>query len=276
MILPLLFCLAQLQPLPPALVPFDSDEGRTLLLESHANRDYFTLAPQFVSQGSTAFCGVASSVMVLNSLPIAAPEAPQWRPFRAFTEANVFVPELGALNAELVGRGGLTLEQLAALLRANHAQAEVHRAEDAGLEAFRAEVKQNLATPGDFMLVDFLRSELGQDLGAHWSPIAAYHEASDRILVLDVARFRYPPYWVKTAQLFAAMNTQDPDSGTHRGWVSVKAASNAPARVEVPTVRHRLMLLGALAISGIFAFGAVVGALVMRWRMRRRLVARAA
>ena len=264
-----LLWVGQLQPLPPELVPFDSEEGRTLLLESKFNRDYFTLSTQFLTQRSQSFCGVASSVMVLNSLPIAAPEVPELKPFRAFTQSNVFAPGLGPLNADFVSKGGLTLEQVGALLTANHAEAQVHYAEDGELEAFRAEVKKNLATEGDFIIVDFLRGELGQDLGAHWSPIAAYHDGSDRILVLDVARFRYPPYWVKTEALFRAMNTSDADAGKHRGWVSVRAAANAPPRIEVPSVRHRIFYVGAAAATLVFLLGAVVGALLMRKRMKR-------
>ncbi len=32
-------------------------------------------------------------------------------------------------------------------------------------------------------------------------------------LVLDVARYRYPPIWVRTAELFAAMNAPNFDNG---------------------------------------------------------------
>jgi hypothetical protein len=269
MLLPLMLVVGQLQPLPASLIPLDSDEGRKLLLESKANRDYFPLASQFLTQKTQAFCGVASSVMVLNSLPIAAPDSPELKPFRAFTEGNVFNASIEPLNAEFVGKGGLTVEQVATLLRGNHAEATEHHAEDGGLDAFRDEVKQNLADPADFMLVDFMRGEIGQDTGAHWSPIAAWHEGTDRILVLDVARFRYPPYWVTTEALFRAMNTQDMDSGKHRGWVSVKAAAGAPGRLEVPSVKHRLVWLASSVGGAIFAFGAIVGALVMRWRIRR-------
>jgi hypothetical protein len=37
-----------------------------------------------------------------------------------------------------------------------------------------------------------------------------------------VARYKYPPVWVKTAELFAAMNTQDSDNENKtRGYVLV-------------------------------------------------------
>ena len=45
-------------------------------------------------------------------------------------------------------------------------------------QAFRAEASGNLGTADDYILINFLRSELGQDVGAHWSPLAAYHAGS--------------------------------------------------------------------------------------------------
>ena len=40
--------------------------------------------------------------------------------------------------------------------------------------------------------------------GGHFSPIGGYHEPSDSALVLDVARFKYPPYWVHLPALWEA------------------------------------------------------------------------
>jgi len=265
-----LVLLAQLQPLPPSLIPLDSDEGRKLLVESNANRDYFSLSSQFLTQRSTSYCGVASGVMVLNALPLAAPEAPEWAPFRAFTQDNIFNEEARkAVTPEAVSRGGLTIAQLAQLLRANHADVEETFADASTLAHFRDQVSRVQASGDDFVLVDFLRGELGQDTGAHWSPIAAYHAASDRFLVLDVARFRYPPYWAKAEDLFRAMNTRDPDSGKSRGWLVVTPSRGAPPRVAVGSMGHRLAYLATFAVSAIFLLGAAVGALLMRWRMRR-------
>jgi len=266
-----LLVLAQLQPLPPSLIPLDSDEGRKLLVESNANRDFFALSSQFLTQRSTSYCGVASGVMVLNALPIAAPDAPEWAPFRAFTQDNVFNEEArkAAVTPESVARGGLTLETLSNLLRANHADVEEVYANGSSLAAFREQAARVQASADDFVLVDFLRGELGQDTGAHWSPLAAYHQASDRFLVLDVARFRYPPYWVKAEDLFRAMNTQDPDSGKSRGWLVVKPARGAPPRIEVGSMGHRIAFMATGAISVVFLLGAAVGATLMRWRMKK-------
>ncbi len=261
---------AQLQPLPPSLLPLSSEEGQRLLVESTARRAFFPLASQFLTQRSTSFCGVASSVMVLNALPLEAPVAAAYAPFRAFTEDNVFAPAAAQLSAEFVAKGGLTLEQLQFLLRANQAQATAVHASASSLEAFRTQASAALAAPDRYVLVDFLRGELGQDAGAHWSPLGAYHAGTDRFLVLDVARFRYPPYWATAADLFRAMDTYDPDAGASRGWVLVEKPAGAPGRVEVPPFSHKLVRLAVAAVLAVFSLGAVAGALFMRWRLRRR------
>jgi hypothetical protein len=54
--------------------------------------------------------------------------------------------------------------------------------------------------------------------------LAAYDEKADRFLILDVARYKYPPLWVTTSDLFEAMNTSDPDNDNKtRGCVLVSA-----------------------------------------------------
>src|SRR4051812_46381116 len=263
-----LLLIAQLQPLPPNLIALDSDEGRKLFAESSgANRDFFALVQTFEQQRSSPLCAAASSVAVLNAMPLKAPEIPKLAPFRAFTQENVF--EKKALDA--IERGGATMEQLGSYLRSAGADARVVHANATTLDAFRAEAAKNMASPDDYVLIDFLRAELGQDFGAHWSPLAAYHVGSDRFLVLDVNRMRYPPYWAKAADLFKAMNTFDPDAGATRGYVVVTPHPGAPGRVEIPTVTHKLFRLIAASAFGLFALGAVAGGLFTRWRVRRTI-----
>lgn len=266
-----LLVLTQLQPLPDTLVAFDSKEGHELLQSAQHKADFFPLVSHFTTQRTTAFCGVASSVMVLDSLDIQSPAVKDWSPFRAFTQENVFEAKTPAgIDAEHVQKGGLTIEQLSALLEANGATATPVFADASSVDAFRAELKKNLDDPKDFILVDFNRSELKQDMGAHWSPVAAYDEASDRVLVLDVARMRYPPYWAKVDALFNAMNTTDPDAGKSRGWVAVTKASGTTGKQPVGPMGHKLFKMAAAAGSGIFLLGFFFGWLVTRLRMRKK------
>ena len=39
----------------------------------------------------------------------------------------------------------------------------------------------------------------------HLFQIGGYHAETDSVLVLDVARFKYPPHWIKLPTLFSAM-----------------------------------------------------------------------
>jgi hypothetical protein len=260
----LILALGQLQPLPPNLIALDSDEGRALLVRAKDSRAFYPLVSQFVTQDSTSFCGVASSVMVLNAMPIEAPVAKAWAPFRLFTQDNVF--GAGELTAASVKKGGLTLDQTAFLLGENHVDAVAVHASDSSEAEFRQKARESVAQPDHHVLVDFLRSELHQDTGAHWSPLAAYDAQSDRFLVLDVARFRYPPYWAKTADLFAAMKTLDLDSGKSRGYVLISPRAGAPARAAVPPIGHKLFAIAGGLGAICFVLGALVGALAMRKR----------
>lgn len=72
---------------------------------------------------------------------------------------------------------------------------------------------------GYFLVTSFARQSLSQTGDGHFSPIAAYHEPSDSCLVLDVARFKYTPYWVAVQDLYDAMIPEDKATGQSRGWL---------------------------------------------------------
>ena len=77
----------------------------------------------------------------------------------------------------------------------------------------------------EYVIVNYLRRTIGQERGGHISPLAAYDAETDRFLVLDVSRYKYPPVWVKAEDLFAAMNTPDSDNENRtRGYVLVSAS----------------------------------------------------
>ena len=83
------------------------------------------------------------------------------------------------------------------------------------------------------MIVNYLRKAIRQEKGGHISPLAAYDAETDRFLILDVSRYKYPPVWVTAPELFVAMNTTDADNQNRtRGFVLVqkaKATAAAPA-----------------------------------------------
>ena len=219
--------LSQTLPLSPNLIAFNSDEGEKLLIDSKSREDFFPLSTQFVTQNNQAYCGVASIVMVLNSLGIPAPEAPQYKPYRVFTQENFFSNEKTkkVLPAEVVSQKGMTLAQIGGLLASYNVKVNVYHAADTSIEKFRSLAAENLKQPGNFILINYLRKEIGQEKGGHISPLAAYNEQTDRFLILDVSRYKYPPVWVRAADLWKAMATTDSESGKTRGFVFVSKGS---------------------------------------------------
>jgi hypothetical protein len=54
--------------------------------------------------------------------------------------------------------------------------------------------------------------------------IYSYNADSDMFLLLDVSRYKYPPVWVKTEDLFVAMDTEDGTSKLSRGFILVETS----------------------------------------------------
>ncbi|KIH57335.1 hypothetical protein ANCDUO_12475 [Ancylostoma duodenale] len=61
----------------------------------------------------------------------------------------------------------------------------------------------------------------------HFSPLAAYHSASDKVLIMDVARFKYPPHWVTLKQLQVAMCSLDKTTKRTRGYVMLNLRTDS-------------------------------------------------
>src|ERR1700749_2351975 len=214
-------------PLPDNLTGFSTHDGEVYFAESDAREAYFPLAENFLTQKTQSYCGVASMVMVLNALGLPAPEVPEYAPYRTFTQDNVLSERTDAvLPRETLARQGMTLDQIGGILALEPVKAEIHHASESSVDEFRKLASAYLREPGHFVIVNYLRKALGEERGAHISPLAAYDGRADRFLILDVARYKSPPVWAKTADIFAAMNTPDAvNDNKTRGFVLVTAAT---------------------------------------------------
>lgn len=47
----------------------------------------------------------------------------------------------------------------------------------------------------------------------HFSPIGAYNYKKDAFLIMDVAKYKFPPVWVPSANLFHGLSTMDTCAG---------------------------------------------------------------
>jgi Phytochelatin synthase len=178
-----------------------------------------------VTQKNQAYCGVASLTMVLNALGVSAPSTPEFEPFKTFTQDNLLNDETEkVLPKEVLAKIGMTLDQIGQLLTTFGVKADVHHTADTSLDEFRKLATEAVGTPNRYVIVNYLRRAIGQERGGHISPLAAYDADTDRFLVLDVSRYKYPPVWVEADDLYAAMNTPDSDNQNRtRGFVLVAA-----------------------------------------------------
>ncbi|MFP2926579.1 phytochelatin synthase family protein [Pyxidicoccus sp. 3LG] len=246
-------------PAGPGLVTFSAPESIKRIERSRHKVDFFHLANQFESQGNKAFCGPTSSVIVLNALRIgndavARPQDPLlltdedrklipagFDPlFNRYTQNNFFDDKVKEVKtrSEVFGLprgegakpdGGIQLRQLAGMLAAQGLDVKLRVLDDALKDTtIREELKQNLKTEGDYVIVNYFRPALGQKGGGHISPLAAYDAKSDSFLVMDVNSTDQRWVWVKSSALFASMRTLDTQE--NRGYLLVKEGKLSQAQ----------------------------------------------
>ena len=88
------------------------------------------------------------------------------------------------------------------------------------LEDFRSDVLACCSkSNGSILIVSYSRKEFMQTGDGHFSPIGAYHRKDDKVLILDTARFKYPPHWVDLNMMYRSMCRLDPGKNLTRGWM---------------------------------------------------------
>ena len=206
----------------PAVVYWDSAAGKAIRARMPADADYWQLAPNFTAQITQSYCSVASAITVLNSMPIKKPVDPTYAPYAYFTQHNFFTPEVTrVISPQTVLHMGMTRDEMVATLTRQGVRAASIAGDTFSDQSLRALLKKALGDDGQFVLANYYRGTLGQVGGGHWSALAAYDAKSDSVLILDVAKYKYPPAWVSISLLRQAIATTDTTSNKPRGLVIV-------------------------------------------------------
>lgn len=220
------------------LIPLNSTEGYKLLLDGKSH-DFFQMVNNFESQDSTIQCGLGSLVTVLNSLYINKPPTfclpnntnnTNNTCFKVYTQTYVkqVDPCSSAIIREKPNVLGLELDQVARIFQCfSTVRAPITTTKYYYGQTRQAKFKQLLEKtyqPGVFLIANYQRGKVYQEpwIGAHYSPLAAYNKEKDKVLILDVARFKYPPVWVNSYDIIAAVSTNT-TSGLPRGILAVSA-----------------------------------------------------
>ncbi|GMH45993.1 hypothetical protein BSKO_13957 [Bryopsis sp. KO-2023] len=213
-------------PCPPA-IEFSSTEGEHVFQEALCQgtmAGFFKLIEQFRTQDEPAFCGLASLAMVLNALSIDPGRT--WKgPWRWFSESLLDCCK----PLDRVKEEGIIFNQVACLARCNGAEALEMKSGTFSIDEFRSTVLEVCRSGKEHIVVSYSRKNFQQTGDGHFSPIGGYHEDRDLVLILDTARFKYPPHWVSLPLLYEAMGAIDKSTGEPRGFMKLGVAYVEPS-----------------------------------------------
>lgn len=197
------------------------------------------------------YCGVASMVTVLNALRANKGTIPSQEglyfdlleadgnirhiPYQLYSQKTFLNDETDKVKdrAEIWPKNyeetdhsnfnpGLDLDEVKKMLKIYDAKVTVRYADDeidTGIDRFRNRLKKHLLDDDHFMIANFDGQILGAHVGGHYSTVAAFHERTDSVLLLDPAAHKNPWYWAPLPHLYFAMHTKAGDK--FRGYLIV-------------------------------------------------------
>jgi len=195
----------------PNATPIEQSTG---YLRTHPAPDYWAMMPFYVAQDTDSACSVASIAMLINALRGVPARADinlvtedalrkalgdaDWTAETAQNGAGVTFAELLKVNAEglhAYGQDGYEIETF--------------KPADATHDSFmrlQHLLAANERSSKDIALVYFDQGVLTGDWdGPHISPIGAYDAGSGRVLIMDVDRRYYVPYWSPIGSLLQSL-----------------------------------------------------------------------
>jgi glutathione gamma-glutamylcysteinyltransferase len=208
------------RPLPPDLIALTSPLGKEIfreaLLEGNAE-NYFPLVGNFTTQTEPAYCGLGSLVMVLNSLEV--DPGRNWKGvWRWYSDEMLDC----CAPLEVIKQTGITFDEFKCLATCNGLNVAAYRPDQSSYEEFLQAIQRVSNSEDEHLVVSFCRKTLKQSGDGHFSPIGAYNAKREMALVLDVARFKYPSYWVSTRLLYEALKPIDSVTKKSRGYFLLK------------------------------------------------------
>jgi hypothetical protein len=231
-------------------VNFYSDKGINILNSSSYKNDFFQLINFFQPQLNPLYCGIASSVIIINALKYGSiPNQPSLaitKPaiigggtieFHLYTQ-ETFLNEItdniknrsiiefrkpSNIKDEKSFDPGITLDQLAKILEKayglNVAKYHSEKYSTDNINDFRRIIKEIVTDDNKFLIVNFDGKILSNKTNGHISPLIAYNEKEDMALIMDVALYKNQWQWHKIDNIYKAMNSKDGDQ--YRGFLIV-------------------------------------------------------
>ncbi|MEQ1637274.1 MAG: phytochelatin synthase family protein [Methylococcales bacterium] len=192
---------------------------QTTFLRQTPAPDYWSSSQFYIPQQTSSACGLASTTMALNFLLGVPKYANQTLITQPALLETVFTGDWANRVAE--GGDGLKFDELVTLVNAGLDSYKLKRYtlevirpanNSEGLELLKRVLSENERSANDLVLAYFNQGVLTSDWdGPHISPIGAYDPNSQQVLIMDVDREWYPPYWSPVDKLLEALLRPAPD-----------------------------------------------------------------
>jgi len=231
-----------------AVVNWNSKEGIERLNRTGFKGDFYRLAHHFKPQINPAECGQAAATIILSAIyelnhkpfpvieewPITIGDKKYPLQYRLFNQTNFFNSETDkvldrrTISLKLTRKdgtfgGGIDIDELQKMLKIHGVKSSlvnVDKFSDKKLAEFRKLVKEVVNSDRKFLLLNYDHSYKGL-MGGHYSPVAAYDEKSDSLLMLDVAAHRNQWIWINLSDIYHAMNTKNYAGTAYRGYLII-------------------------------------------------------
>lgn len=112
----------------------------------------------------------------------------------------------------------MNFHEFACLARCNGLDVKKIQANKSTREQFVQSIKDTCSTTDKVMVIAYSRQALQQTGDGHYSPIGGFDPDTNTALVMDVARFKYPSYWVPVDLLWDSLFPIDAVTKEQRGY----------------------------------------------------------
>ena len=182
-------------------------------LRTQAAPDYWAMSPFYIAQMSSSACSLATIATMLNTLR----GLPAYSTEKLVTQASLLEVVGSAEWARKTAPNGegvtfTEFRQFVELSLKTHgldADIEIFRPSDASpatLAQLRSILADNERSADDIVLLYYNQGVVTGDWdGPHLSPLGAYDAERRRVLIMDVDREFYGPYWSGDEKLLEAM-----------------------------------------------------------------------
>jgi hypothetical protein len=207
-------------------------KDNSYLQRADSRSPYFHLSRSFQGQKTESSCSLASTTTIINAIQLSF-----GRPAKYTEEALLKMADSVNWSKAVSPQGsGLMLkdthqeiDHLLKVLKFNNSY-ELTSAHMLGQEeeALFRQALHDMNQGKGFIIMNydqgFLLSQR-QSYG-HYSPVGAFDEQTDRILILDTDAEFYGPYWVSVDMAIKSMRTMDTDAKKFRGFLMLQSITN--------------------------------------------------